>query len=58
MLSLLQSTSQTAEVNWAPLSDGRREGKPNLETQVQMKTSAQVEADMPLRGAASSHLVL
>jgi hypothetical protein len=39
MPNLLQNISQTAEVNWAPLSDVRRVCTTSRETQVEMKAS-------------------
>ena len=55
--SLLQRASQTAEVNWVPLSEVMREGTPNLDTQPLIKASAQEAADISLSGIASNHLV-
>jgi hypothetical protein len=47
----------TAAVNWAPLSEVRAAGTPNLETQAAMKASAQSTADIVLTGTASTHRV-
>ena len=51
-----QTSDQTAEVNWAPLSEVRRAGTPNLEIQVEMKAHAQDSTVMEDRGLASGHL--
>ena len=51
-----QTSDQTAEVNWAPLSEVRRAGTPNLEIQVEMKVHEQDSAMMEDSGTASSHL--
>ena len=51
-----QTSDQTAEVNWAPLSEVRRAGTPNLETQVEMKAREQDSAVMEDSGTASGHL--
>ncbi len=55
--SLLQRASQTADVNWVPLSEVMREGTPNLDTQPPIKASAQEAADISRSGMASNHLV-
>ena len=51
-----QTTDQTEDVNWEPLSEVRRAGTPNLETQVEMKALAQASAVMEERGTTSGHL--
>ena len=50
------SSAQSAEVNWAPRSDVRLEGTPNLAIQPLMSASAHVAAEMSLTGIASGHL--
>ena len=56
--SLLQRTSQTAEVNWTPLSVVMAAGTPNLEIQPDTSASAQADAVVEESGTTSTHLVL
>ena len=51
-----QTSAQTVDLNWDPLSEVRRDGTPNLETQEEMKALAQTSAVMEDRGTASIHL--
>ena len=51
-----QTFDQMEEVNWAPLSEVRRAGTPNLEIQVEMKACAQDSAEIEDRGMTSGHL--
>ena len=51
-----QTSAQTKDVNWDPLSEVRRAGTPNLKTQEEIKTLAQASVVMAERGTASSHL--
>ena len=50
------SSAQSADVNWAPRSEVRLEGTPNLAIQPLMSASAHVVAEMSLTGIASGHL--
>ena len=50
-----QTSDQTEEVNLAPLSEVRRAGTPNLETQAEIKAWAQDSAVMEDKGTASGH---
>ncbi len=45
-------------MNWVPLSEVTVSGMPKRATQVEKKTSMQVEAEMLMRGMASSHRVV
>ena len=51
-----QTSNQTAEVNWAPMSEVRRAGTPNLVTQVEMKAREQDSVVMEDSETASGHL--
>ena len=51
-----QTSDQTAEVNCAPLSEVRRAGTLNLETQAEIKAQAQDSVVMEDKGTASGHL--
>ena len=51
-----QTSAQTKGVNWDPLSEVRRAGELNLETQEVIKALAQASAGMVERGTASGHL--
>ena len=51
-----QTSDQIAEVNWAPLSEVRRAGTPNLDTQAEIKARAQDSVVMEDKGTASGHL--
>ena len=53
-----QTRDQREEVKWAPLSEVRVEGTPNLEIHELMKTLAQESADVEDMGMASGHLVV
>ena len=50
-----QTSNQKEDVNWEPLSEVRRAGTSNFETQVEMKALAQVSPVMEERGTASGH---
>ena len=45
-------------MNWAPLSEVRVDGTPNLEIHESMKTLAQESAEVEDMGMASGHLVV
>ena len=51
-----KTSAQTKDVNWDHLSEVRRAGTPNLETQEEIKALAQASAVMVERGTASGHL--
>ena len=51
-----QTSDQTEDVNWEPLSEVRRAGTLNLETQVEMKALGQASPVMEERGTAYGHL--
>ena len=51
-----QTSTQTKDMNWEPLSEVRRAWTPNLEIQVEMKALAQASAMMEDRGTGSGHL--
>jgi hypothetical protein len=57
MPNRLVKKSQTAEVNWLPLSEVICCGIPNLDTQPPTKAAAQASAEVDLSGMASAHLV-
>jgi hypothetical protein len=57
MPNRLVKKSQTAEVNWLPLSEVISCGIPNLDTQPPTKAVAQASAKVDLSGMASAHLV-
>ena len=45
-------------MNWAPLSEVRVDGTPNLDIHESMKTLAQESAEVEDMGMASGHLVV
>lgn len=51
-----QTEDQTEDVNWAPLSEVRVDGTPNLDIQVEMRAREQASAVMEVKGTASGHL--
>ena len=51
------STFQISDVNWAPLSDVRCNGTPNLAIQFNNKALAHVSVKVSVMGIASGHLV-
>ena len=53
---VLLSSAQSEEVNWAPPSEVRLVGTPNLATHPRMRASAHVAAEMSWTGTASGHL--
>ena len=53
-----QSPDPTEEVNWAPLSEVRMAGTPNLKTQVERKARTQDSAEMEANGATSGQGVV
>ena len=53
---VLPNSAQSAEVNWAPRSEVRLVGMPNLAIHPLMRASAHVVAEMSLTGTASGHL--
>ena len=50
------NSAQSAEVNWAPRSEVRLVGTPNLAIQPLIRASAHVVAEMSFTGIASGHL--
>ena len=56
--SLLQRTSQTAEVNWTTLSVVMTAGTLNLDIHLDTRASAQADAVVEESRTTSTHLVL
>ena len=53
-----QTPAQMEDVNCAPLSEVRKAGTPNLDTQVDKKARVQDSAKIELNGATSGHRVV
>ena len=56
ILRMEQTSDQTEGVNWAPRSEVRIDGTPNLETQVEIKAQAEDSEVMEDNGTASDKL--
>ena len=54
--NVFPNSAQREEVNWAPRSEVRLVGTPNLAIQPLMSASAHVVAEMSLTGIVSGHL--